>query len=221
MHREKTGEGQYVDISMFDGVFSWMFDSLRNVFSGEMVPPRGKGRLTGGLPNYNLYETKDGKYIAVGSIETKFKNRLLKRLEREDLIKTDGRKTSSGITEEEKELCRFFQEVFRTKTRDKWIEELSELNICVSPVRSVKEASRHPQAVSREMVSDVAHPLAGNHKQIGFPLKFSDISPDIDRLPAPALGEHTCEVMVTLGYSDKEIRDLETAEVIGTVRSLD
>ncbi|MCK4819989.1 CoA transferase, partial [bacterium] len=92
--REKTGRGQLIDISMFDGIMSWMFDATRYVFAGEEVPAKGLGRLWGGFPNYNLYETKDGKYITVGSLETKFKRILLKKLGRDDLAGEEDGLTS-------------------------------------------------------------------------------------------------------------------------------
>ncbi len=214
MHREKTGKGQYIDVSMFDGIISWMFDSARYLFSGETVPPGGEGRLTGGLSNYNLYETKDGKYMAVGAIETKFKNQLLEKLGKSDWIEQETQKTSFSISGKDKKLHALFRDIFKTKTRDEWCHELKELNICVTPVRSVEEAFNHPQTVYREMVLNADHPAAGPHKQIGFPIKFSDISPDSTSQPAPVLGEHTVEIMKALGYNEKRINRLAEEGVI-------
>lgn len=208
MNREKTGKGQQIDISMFDGVVSWMFDAVRYAFAGESVPGKGKGRLNGGLPNYNLYETKDGKHVAVGSLETKFKNTLLKKLGRGDLIEEGEGITTSDVRESGGELHAFLQRAFLTKTRNEWMEELGELNICVSPVNTVEEAIAHPQAAYREMVIDTDHPSVGRIKQIGSPLKMSTISFDVSRLPAPRLGEHTREILGSLGYGKGEIDEL-------------
>ena len=214
MNREKTGKGQQIDISMFDGVISWMFDAVRYAFAGESVPGKGKGRLYGGLPNYNLYETKDGRHVAVGSLETKFKNTLLKKLGRDDLIEAGEVITTSDIKESGGELHAFLQRAFLTKTRNEWMEELGELNICVSPVNTVEEAIAHPQAAYREMVADTDHPSAGRIKQIGSPLKMSNISFDATRLPAPRLGEHTREILGSLGYGRGEIEELIKGNIV-------
>ena len=212
--REKSGKGQNVDVSMFDGLLSWMFDPAKNLFANEKLPLKGEGRLTGGLPNYNLYKTKDGKLLAVGAIETKFWNMLLKKLGREDLIVKEEEKTTSFISGDSKRLRNLMEEIFLLKTRDEWMNELGNLNICVTPVRTLEEAISHPQAVFRKMVVDVRHPVAGHHRQIGFPIKFSDTSPDVARLPAPRHGEHTISILKELEYADSEIKTLMREKII-------
>ena len=214
MNREKTGKGQLIDISMFDGVISWMFDAARYAFAGESVPEKGEGRLCGGFPNYNLYETKDGRYVAVGSLETKFKNALLKKLGREDLIEQGVGATSTEFKESDGKLHAFLCETFLSKTREEWMDELGELNICVSPVNTMEEALSHPQALFREMVLEVNHPSAGKIRQIGSALKFSDISLDANRFPAPRQGEHTKEILGRLGYSNGRINALVKRKIV-------
>jgi len=214
MTKEKTGIGQLIDISMFDGVISWMFDAARYAFAGESVPERGEGRLCGGFPNYNLYETKDGEYVAVGSLETKFKNALLRKLGREDLIEQGAGATSTEFKESDKKLHAFFCDTFLSKTRDEWMEELGELNICVSPVNTMEEALSHPQALFREMVLEVNHPSVGKIRQIGSPLKFSDIPLDANRFPAPYQGEHTREILGRLGYAESRINELMKKKIV-------
>lgn len=214
IHRENTGKGQYLDISMFDGVIAWLFDAARYHFAENEVPGRGKGRLWGGLPNYNLYETRDGKHITVGSLEGKFKRALLKKLGRDDLDEDAGEATSAGPKESDGELHNFLKDMFLTRTRDEWMEELGELNICVGPVNSLEEALSHPQTLTRGMVLDVDHPTAGRIKQMGSPLKFSDISTDMNRLPPPGFGEHTRELLGQLGYSESEIHELVKLNVV-------
>jgi crotonobetainyl-CoA:carnitine CoA-transferase CaiB-like acyl-CoA transferase len=212
--REKTGRGQLLDISMFDGIISWLFDAARYLFAGERVPGRGEGRLWGGFPNYNLYKTKDGKYIAVGSLETKFKNILLRKLGRDDLIEEGEGITPSELKKSDKELYAFLHETFLTRTRDEWMEELGELNICIGPVNTLEEALSHPQVAFREMILNVDHPSAGKIKLIGSPLKFSDMYLDANRFPAPRLGEHTREILKDIGYSEKDINDLMKSNIV-------
>jgi len=214
MAREKTGTGQMIDISMFDGLVSWMFDASRSAFAGASVPEKGKGRLYGGLPNYNLYKTKDGKHLAVGSLETKFKNALLKKLGRGDLTEEEKGRTTQDVSDSDEALHAIFREAFLTKTRDEWMQELGGLNICISPVNSLEEAINHPQATYRKMVLEVDHPSAGRIKQIGSPLKMSNISFDVSRLPAPRLGEHSREMLASLGYEVGEIDELVRDDII-------
>ena len=214
LSRAKTGKGQAIDISMFDGVMSWMFDAARYSFAGEGTPKRGQGRLWGGLPNYNLYETKDGKFIAVGSLESKFKKILLKKLGRDDFAQKDPEITSSKVTKADEELHVFMRETFLSKTRDEWIKEFEELNICVAPVNSLEEALSHPQTAFRDMVIEIDHPYAGRIKQMGSSLKFSDIPLDVNRLPAPQKGEHTREILSKLGYSEGSINDLMQKNIV-------
>ena len=214
MTKEKTGKGQLIDISMFDGVISWMFDAIRYAFAGESVPERGEGRLCGGFPNYNLYETKDGKFVAVGSLETKFKNVLLKKLGREDLIEHGAGATSTEFKDSDRELHTFFCDTFLIKTRDEWMAELGELNICVSPVNTMEETLSHPQALFRQMVLEVNHPSVGKIKQIGSALKFSDIPLDVNRFPAPRKGEHTREILGRLGYAESRINEMVKRKIV-------
>lgn len=214
MDREKTGRGRFVDISMYDGVLSWLFDAARYAFTGNEVPKRGMGRLWGGFPNYNIYKTKDGRYVTVGSLETKFKKLLLKKLGREDLAGETSQTTSTEAQTSDAELEEFLKKSFLQKTRDEWVSELSELNICVGPVNTVEETVRHPASTSREMVMELNHPIAGRYKQIGSALRSPTKLTDPKRRPAPSLGEHTREILSGLGYKDEEIDQLIVAGVV-------
>jgi crotonobetainyl-CoA:carnitine CoA-transferase CaiB-like acyl-CoA transferase len=214
IRRGREERGQFIDISMFDGVISWIFDAARYHFAGTQVPTRGKGRLWGGFPNYAVYETKDHKHITVGSLESKFKKTLLKKLGREDLLDDQGEATSTRPASSDEELHDFLQKTFLTKTRDEWVGEFSELNICVGPVNSIEEALVHPAVVFRNMVIEQVHPIAGKHKQIGTPLKSTRLLADPDRLPAPGLGEHTKALLIELGCDEKEINSLMQSGIL-------
>jgi len=212
--RQQTTKGQFIDISMFDGVLSWLFDATRYAFAGKKIPGRGEGRLWGGFPNYSLYETKDGKYITVGSLESKFKNALLKELGREDFVLDTSEVTTAKRSKNDDAIEQFLTDRFLTKTRDEWVEQLSKLNICIGPVNSVEEAISHPQTIFRKMVTEVFHPSVGNIKQLGSPFSLLGTPADIDRLPAPLLGEQTKQILAQIGYGQKEINEFVKGEIV-------
>ncbi|MDP2728805.1 MAG: CaiB/BaiF CoA-transferase family protein [Dehalococcoidia bacterium] len=212
LNREKTGCGCYLDMSMLDAVQSWLFDSARYYFAQGQTPGKSEGRLWGGVPNYGVYETKDGKYIVLGALEQKFKGELLKKLGREDLIENEGTTTTTG-GERREELSAFLRQTFLSKTREEWLRELEPLNICFSPVNTIGEGFSHPQTLHRQMVREADHPVAGRIKVIGDPLKVSQ--PPVEPGPAPLLGQHTRELLAELGYSQEEIEGHKRQGVIG------
>jgi crotonobetainyl-CoA:carnitine CoA-transferase CaiB-like acyl-CoA transferase len=214
MSRQSTNAGQFLDISMFDGMMTWMLDAARYSFAGQAVQGKGKGRLWGGFPNYNVYETKDGKFITIGSLEAKFKRTLLEKLGGEDFLGAEDGTTSSTFDDSDADVYNFLQRIFLTKTADEWMAELGPLNICIGPVNTLEEALAHPQTAFRNMVIDVEHPLEGKVKQIGSALKFSKTPSDVNRLPAPQLGEHTNEILNLLGYSEVEIKEMRKNKII-------
>ncbi len=219
LKRARGGEGDYVDASMYDCALAWTFDAARYDFAGSEMPMRGEGRLWGGLPNYRLYRTKDDKYLAVGSLEAKFRQTLMDKLGRETGFAKEGGATTTEVNQQTRRECEELEQVFASKTQQEWLEELEGLNICVSPVLDMKEAVRHPQALHRKMVLDIEHPLAGRTRQLGSAFKFAQAEIQVDRLPAPRLGQHTAELLKLLGHGDQEIADLEARGVVRTVKN--
>jgi crotonobetainyl-CoA:carnitine CoA-transferase CaiB-like acyl-CoA transferase len=200
--RDKTGKGQYVDIGMADGVVSLMASSLSRYFETDEVPARGNELLTGGLPFYSVYEAKDGKYVSIGCLEPWFYENLCRALDREDFIPHQG-----AIGEKQEEIFSAFREIFRTKTRDEWFDYLSQWDICVGKVYTLDELSTDPQLIHRKMILELDHPELGKVKQPGISLKLSQ-TPGSIRSFGPALGQHTEEVMLDLGYSEERIEEL-------------
>lgn len=216
LHREKTGRGQFLDISMLDGVVSWIFNSARFYVAGVTSPKSGKERLSGGLPNYNLYKTKDGKYIALGALEKKFINTLLKYFGREDLIDSGTGITSTTVGgQRQRRIGVFLRKIFLTKTRDEWVRELGSLNICLTPVNTLEEGLNHPQVLHRKMVTEVEDSILGKIKQIGIPLKFSETPGEIRNI-APPLGEHSIEILKNIGYRQEEIASFIREGIVTT-----
>ncbi len=206
--RDKTGRGQQVDIAMSDGVLYLMAMLFTLYFhSGGEVRP-GEHLLNGGAPYYNVYQTSDGGWISVGSLEPHFFANLCRALGREDLIpyQLDASKRE--------EVFSSFRERFRTRTRDEWFEHLKQYDICVAPVYSLEQAAADPHNRARQMVVEVEHPRLGAVRQVGIGPKFSE-TPGAIRTTAPRPGQHTDEVLAAAGYTQEQIEGLRTLGAVG------
>jgi crotonobetainyl-CoA:carnitine CoA-transferase CaiB-like acyl-CoA transferase len=197
--RGKTGRGQYVDISMTDGVVSLLTRVYSDYFESGVVPERGNHFISGAFPFYDVYETKDEKYVTIGSIEPWFYSNLCKALGRDDLIQWQGAKESK-----KEEIRSIFQSIFRNKTRDEWFEILSKADICGAKVLSLDEAVGDHQMKERRMFVELNHPEKGKIKQVGIAVKLSETPGSIRSFP-PRRGEHTEEVLEKFGYTKDEI----------------
>ncbi|HXH12643.1 MAG TPA: CaiB/BaiF CoA-transferase family protein [Alphaproteobacteria bacterium] len=202
MARQRTGRGQFVDIAMTDGVYSLLVSHLSTYFASSLVPRRGEGMLDGAAPYYNIYETKDGKWLSIGSIEPWFYANLCKALGREDFLPDEF---AEGDRREE--IRQAFRTIFQTKTRDEWFEILTQHDICVAKVYDLDETEHDPHLRARDMIVEIEHPEAGKVKQVGISVKLSDTPGQIRFLAAP-LGAHTEEILSGLGYSNAQIAAL-------------
>ena len=196
--RTQTGRGQYVDISMMDGSMALMAQSFANFFANGRLPARGETPLDGAIPNYNLYETKDGKIITIGAIEPWFFANLCRALGREDLVEHEYNSARRG------EILESFRAIFRTKSREEWFEILSRTDVCVGKMNTLDEVEADPQVQARKMIVELDTPEGRKVKQVGISVKLSE-TPGSIRSLAPTLGQHTEEIMHGLGYSDAQI----------------
>lgn len=196
--RSQTGRGQFVDISMMDGSMALMAQSFANFFANGRLPVRGETPLDGAIPNYNVYETSDGKIITIGAIEPWFFANLCRALGREDLIEYEYDSAKRP------EIREAFASAFRTKTRDEWFEILSRTDICVGKMNTLDEVDSDPQVRARRMIVELDAPDGRKVKQVGISVKLSE-TPGSIRSLAPTLGQHTEEIMLSLAYSDAQI----------------
>jgi crotonobetainyl-CoA:carnitine CoA-transferase CaiB-like acyl-CoA transferase len=208
MARERTGRGQFVDIAMTDGVYSMLVSHLSTYFATGMVPRRGETLLDGNAHYYNVYETKDGRWLSIGSIEPWFYANLCKAIGREDLLPCEFVEA-----EQHAEIKNSLRDTFKTKTRDEWFEILTRHDICVGKVYDLDETEHDPHLQAREMIVEVEHPEAGRVKQVGISVKLSETPGKIRFLAAP-LGTHTEQVLTALGHSAGKIAELRTAGAI-------
>lgn len=207
--RTRTGRGRYLDISMTDGALSMMMMGLAgHLADGKGTPANGMA-LNGGLVNYQTYQCKDGKAIALGSLEPRFWMAFLKRIGRTDLASLMG---TQG--EELVEARKRMQALFRERTRDEWIELVADSDVCAEPVLDADETCYHPMHRGRGMIRQVKQGDALIELVVG-PLPFGReafFSGEADELPplpgAPDVGADGAEVLKSAGFSAAEIETL-------------
>ena len=209
MARDKTGRGQYVDIAMTEGVLYMLCGAIADSLSQGYRATRGADRLNGGSPFYNVYRTADDRYFSIAAIEPWFWENLCRAIGREELIPHQ----SSG-EEKRAEIAEILESVFLTKSRDEWFETLREANISVGKVYDLDEALRDPQALARGMVVELEAPGVGEGKvmQPGIPFHLSETPGEV-RHAGSVTGQHTAEVLTSLGYSPEQVADLQARGV--------
>ncbi|MDA8441294.1 MAG: CoA transferase, partial [Peptococcaceae bacterium] len=143
--RQNTGQGQYVDVAMLDGVVSWMTMLFMQLAVNDPTAKRGKGWLNGGLPCYSVYETKDARYVSIGALEDKFWQEFCRVVGREDLICQQF--SPEAWVKSEVEV------IFKAKTREEWQGIAAEHDLCLEPVLDLAEVKQHPQVLARELFS--------------------------------------------------------------------
>ena len=199
--RERSGEGQLVDVSMADGALSWLAMVAARYFADGAAPRRGQLELAGAYVCYRPYPCRDG-WVSLGALEPKFWQAWCHGVGREDLIE---RQLDGPGSETHAEVER----VFMGRTREQWHRFASEHDCCLEPVLELEEALDTELVRAREMVVELDQPGADRPvRLLGTPVKMSRTPAEPHR-QGPALGEHTAEVLVGLGYSRQEIAALE------------
>jgi alpha-methylacyl-CoA racemase len=196
-----SGEGQLVDVSMADGALSWLAMVAASYFAEDTVPHRGELPLAGSLICYRPYECADG-WVTLGALEPKFWQGFCRGVEREDLIAAQFERPGSAAHEQVKE-------IFKARTREEWEAFARKNDCCLEPVLELDEALSSELVAARNMVVELDQPGAQRPvRQLGVPVKLTRTPGDHARLPGPALGEHTEEVLLAAGYSPAEVAEL-------------
>ncbi len=206
--RQTTGKGQYIDISMMDGMVAMLPFPASVLWGTGKTPQRGDTLLSGRFPCYSVYETRDGKYLSLGALEPRFWAELCRKLGREGYIALqydEGEKRS--------EVFSFLARKFMEKTREEWMSELKDLDVCFGKVLDADETFADPQVRHRKLVTEFVDEKKGKINLLSSPLKMSATPPDIRRAPAE-FGEHTEEVLKELGFKGEEIEQMKREGVV-------
>ncbi len=201
-HRERTGEGQFIDVAMLDGMVP--FNSMDGAcFLAGAPAPEREGQMLNGGAVYDFYETADGGHMSVGSLEPKFFAALCNAMQRPEWADGTILKTNLPLVKET------FRAKFREKTRDEWTEIFSHWDACVEPVLTLEEAVKDAHINERGMLPEVVLPQAPAQRvrQLGCPIKLSACPAQYRHAGYPE-GWHTVEILSRMGYSTEEIKAL-------------
>lgn len=205
--RDRTGEGEYIDIAMLDGIVSTMYAPIGELLSNGRTWKRGSELTTGGSPRYGIYKTFDGRYLSLCPLEDKFWVTLFRHLGMEP----PDDSTPDGCDVTKKLLAR----IFEGRTLAQWTEDLAAVDICVAPVLTVAEATSNPQIASRGMVRKFEHPTAGPQYILRNPIRTGSGGEQAIRKGAPELGEDTEAVLRELGYEEQAMLDFRARGISG------
>jgi len=210
LRRDKTGKGEYIDVSMLDGTISWLtYQSGRYFASGEVPKPMGSGHPL--IVPYQAFKTKDVYInIAVGndSLWRKFCETIGLNIADDPKFSTNAKRV-----ENKEELIKILNEILSKKTGKEWLEILNKAGIPCGPIYKLNDIFSDPHVLSRGMVSEIEHPKAGKIKLTGVPIKFKN-SPGKIRLHPPLLGENNFEILEEIGYKKEEIEKFREEGVI-------
>jgi crotonobetainyl-CoA:carnitine CoA-transferase CaiB-like acyl-CoA transferase len=204
---ERSGKGQFVDISMTRGLLPWLAYAASALGSAENLPRRGCGHITGAFACYNIYETADGKQMSLGALEPQFWQRFCEAIEKPEWF------SLQFDQDNREELIEGVSKIFKKKSRKEWEKYFSDIDACCEPVLELQEAIEHPLNKDNLNWIDFCCKDGIQEKLTGFPLLFN-MQPGKMQVPPPRHGEHSIEILESLGYNQIEITELINTMVI-------
>lgn len=208
IYRRATGQGQFVDVSMFDGAVAWNALGLAHFLASGQNPAPETQWLNGGS-FYDYYETADGSYLSVGSLEPKFWTGFCQAIGRPDLINPGFSLDAANQRWVKAEI----RAVIAARTLAEWRAIFTAEDVCVEPVLTTEEMAQHPQVQARGLIVDVPRGDGTTRPQAAAPVRFS-AEPPVYRHTGAPLGAHTDEALREVGYTGEEIGRMRAAGVI-------
>lgn len=205
--REKTGKGQYIDISMTDGMVAFLPAVMFFQQLTGQEPRRANDMLSHRYACYNTYETADGEYISIGAVENRFWKKFCEVLDVPQYAELQY------DDQHRLKIIDYMRETFKKKNLDDWEAKLGNLDICWGRVQSLKEMLTDPLFLEREMVLDIKDKNGKSSKTIGVPVKLSE-TPGSVRTPPVEFGESTAAILKEIGYSKDDVKRLADKKVV-------
>jgi crotonobetainyl-CoA:carnitine CoA-transferase CaiB-like acyl-CoA transferase len=198
--REKTGQGQFLDMALFDSQLTWLANAGSSYLNANSEPRRW-GNAHPNIVPYQVFRGSDRKYFVVAVGTERLWRKFVEALQAEATFGGDERFASNPMRIEHRaELVALLQERFDAEAREMWLEKFANAGIPAAPINTAPEALRDAQALARGLIVQIEHPALGEARSIANPVRFSDM-PVSYRLPPPMLGEHTDEILRGLQIS--------------------
>ncbi len=212
-YREKTGEGQHIDMALLDAQVAWLANQASNYLVSGKVPRR-MGNAHPNIVPYETFKARDGIYLALGVGNDNQWKKFCKIAGIEHLMDDPRYATNPKRVEHRNILVPLLQEVFLQRDSGEWLKLLGEAEIPIGPINTIDRVFADPQVLFREMLVEMEHSKVGKLKLVGSPMKLSK-TPVQYRIPPPLLGEHTESVLQeVLGYDEEKIARLKEGKVI-------
>lgn len=211
-HRERTGEGQKVDVGMLDCQVAVLENAIsRYLVNGEIPKPIGNRHPS--ITPFAGFTAKDG-HIIVGAGNDRLWEKLCNLINRADLLGNELFTTNLKRTQNVNALKEILDAEFKVKTIDEWMEALEAAGVPCAPINTVDKIINDPQIKAREMIVELEHPVAGHMRVPGVPIKMSETPGSVDT-PAPLLGQHTEELLhELLGLTKEQVDELRAKNVV-------
>jgi alpha-methylacyl-CoA racemase len=200
-HRDRTGKGQKIDVSMMDGILPLLTLQLAQYW-GSRAEEEFINILDGSFAFYGVYECGDGKYVSLGALEPKFWAGFCHMVNKPEWLPLQF-PAGEGIKKVREEVAG----LFKTKSRKEWLELAEVHDACLSAVQEMGDLERDPQLQARQMIIESEHENGLKLKGVGIPIKFSESKPDKPE-SAPAVGQDSIEILKEAGYSEERIEEL-------------
>ena len=206
--RDRTGKGEFIDVSIFDTAVSMMVLNLARYLATGEEPVAGEALLTGRFPFYGLYETADGGWLAVATVEPKFWSEMCGLLGAPELLEAQfpGERERPQVVEA-------LRARFRGKSTSEWEAVFAKANLPITPVRNVADVIRDPHVKARALLPVVDVPGLGKRQVVGHPAKHS-VTRTRNPARVPEKGEDTEEILRSLGYTSRRIEALAERGII-------
>lgn len=211
IERLRTGEGQYVDTSLYEASMVHTYWQVAMAFAtGESAGPMGSAHPV--AAPYQAIPTQDG-WINIGAVSQATWVGMTRVLQLEHLLEDERFASNRERMANRDLLISLITEAMRSNSTDYWVDKFEQAGVPAGPVRKIKDMLEDPQTLARDMVIEVDHPVAGQVQALGLPIKFSHGN-GVTRRGAPQYGEHTAEVLQELGYSSEDIAALAASQAV-------